>query len=86
MPKIGGDLATRAIRSLGYEGVIVGLTAVTDRAVTEAFLEAGCNYIFTKPLEDENLRFILDCSSGAIREPPRPTPSTRTRVYAHCKT
>ena len=51
MPNMDGPRAVKAVRDLGYEGVIVGLTGDTSQSSIEEFISHGANVVFTKPLD-----------------------------------
>ena len=51
MPNMDGPRAVKAVRDLGYEGVIVGLTGDTSQLSIEEFISHGANVVFTKPLD-----------------------------------
>lgn len=55
IPGIDGKEATRQIRSLGYKGPIVALTAHAMPNEIESCLESGCNGQITKPVTGEQL-------------------------------
>jgi len=60
MPNINGIEATRAIRELGYDKVILGLTGNTlDEELVE-FEQAGADHVLKKPLIIQHLDIILD--------------------------
>jgi len=55
MPVMDGLTATKAIRELGYSGLIVGVTGDTQKDDYAAFLSHGANSVISKPL---NLRAL----------------------------
>ena len=55
MLNMDGDDATRKIRDLGFEGVIVGMTGSSEKEDHARFLAAGGNKVLMKPLELEDL-------------------------------
>ena len=55
MPHMDGPTATREIRSLGYKGLIIGVTGNALPADTESFLTHGANRVLVKPLRVEIL-------------------------------
>ena len=64
MPRKDGPTAAREIRSLGYTGIIIGITGCTMPAETELFVGSGANCVLTKPLDLRELdRTILGKSS-----------------------
>ena len=63
MPHMDGPTATREIRSLGYKGLIIGVTGNALPADTESFLTHGANRVLVKPLRVEVLdKTIADLS------------------------
>jgi len=62
MPVMGGAEATRALRSTGYQGAILAMTAHEDSRQTQIMRDAGCNGILEKPLRRRKLLEVLaDC-------------------------
>lgn len=55
MPVMGGVEATKKIRSSGYSGAIVSLTANAMKQDKEACINAGCNDYLTKPVSKKRL-------------------------------
>jgi CheY-like chemotaxis protein len=51
MPNMDGPTATRAIRALGYEGLIVGVTGNALDSDIQHFLLSGAVKVLTKPLQ-----------------------------------
>ncbi len=51
MTKMHGPAAVRAIRGLGYKGVIIGLTGNTLSDDIITFLDSGVNGVLIKPLD-----------------------------------
>ena len=64
MPVMNGFDATLAIREHGYTGTIVGMSACEpdDIDITEAFLKAGATRVVSKPLQIEEVYFIISSS------------------------
>lgn len=56
MPKMNGDAAARHLRSLGYQGIIIGLTATAVEAEAERFTDAGADAVLFKPLDLSELQ------------------------------
>ena len=50
MPNIDGPHATKLIRSLGFEGLIIGATGSTAAGELDTFLSSGANHVLSKPL------------------------------------
>jgi CheY-like chemotaxis protein len=69
MPHMTGPQATATIRSMGYNGLIIG---VTGNAVTEdmnAFLASGANKVLLKPLEFGQLEVVIQGKNNHIQCP-----------------
>ena len=65
MPNMDGPTATREIRSLGYCGLIIGVTGDTIQGEINNFLYKGANAVVLKPLKIEKLENIINelCSA-----------------------
>ena len=57
MPILNGTDTTRHLRAGGYEGVIIGVTGDALREDQEAFLDAGADLVFSKPVDIE----VISC-------------------------
>jgi CheY-like chemotaxis protein len=53
MPILDGSQATAEIRSLGYQGPIIGLTAHQAPQEKNRLLQAGCQTVLEKPINRE---------------------------------
>ena len=51
MPNMDGPTATKEIRSLGYTGLIFGVTGNTLEADIDYFIDSGANQVLAKPLD-----------------------------------
>ena len=60
MPNMDGPTATREIRSLGYNGLILGVTGNAHPDDIETFLNAGANRVLIKPVDTEELFSIIE--------------------------
>jgi CheY-like chemotaxis protein len=61
MPRMTGREATAKLRSLEYDGVIIGLTGNVLEEDLDDFAKSGCNEVITKPLDVAELkRAILE--------------------------
>eukprot|EP01042_Synura_sphagnicola_P000731 gene731-biopygen778 len=60
MPLMDGPTATKAIRGLGFTGLIFGLTGNVLQCDKDAFLSSGASFILFKP-------FDLDLFEAALR-------------------
>lgn len=59
MPNMDGIQATERIRSLGYSGPIIAVSAYTDKSNVDRCLEAGVNDFLGKPLRRQQLHSML---------------------------
>lgn len=53
MPKMDGRQAATKLREEGYTGLLVAVTASVMSQDTETALNAGCDHIISKPIEDD---------------------------------
>jgi len=53
MPNMTGVLLSKILRGIGYKGLIFGITGNGLDADRDEFMEAGANYVFTKPFNKE---------------------------------
>ena len=60
MPTMDGPTATKALRAMGYDGLIIGVTGNAHTEDIETFLKAGVNKVLTKPLHTEELFRIVE--------------------------
>ncbi len=60
MPVMSGQESCRRMRQLGYRRPIFGLTGHSLPQDVEEYLQAGANYVFTKPLDVAELKRVLD--------------------------
>eukprot|EP01042_Synura_sphagnicola_P036814 gene36814-biopygen28482 len=63
MPKMDGPTATRAIRGLGYTGIIIGITGTSSPQDLEIFTVSGANLVMPKPLDIDQLVKNIQCLS-----------------------
>ena len=56
-----GPTATRNIRSLGYRGIILGVTGNAYAADTKTFLDSGIDAIILKPLRLTEFDATMSC-------------------------
>ncbi len=73
MPVLDGFAATRHLRSKGYAGAIVALTARAMAGDRDACLKAGCDDYMPKPLDRDSLiRIILERTRPPTAAPAGP--------------
>jgi len=70
MPVMGGVEATRILRQRGYQGGVVALTANVMKQHREDFKAAGCDDFLTKPIDQDELRGVLQRYLSQISTPP----------------
>ena len=58
MPVMDGHEATKRLRSGGYSGLIIAVTASVMTQDTESALEAGCDYFISKPIGEDFERLV----------------------------
>jgi CheY-like chemotaxis protein len=56
MPRMNGAVATKAIRDIGYAGLIIGVTGNALPDDIQAFVDAGVNKVLIKPVNIVMLR------------------------------
>ncbi|EOY10800.1 hypothetical protein QUC31_009818 [Theobroma cacao] len=59
MPIMDGVEATKELRAMGVNSLIVGVTSRDSQYETQAFMEAGLDFCFEKPLTADKISFIL---------------------------
>jgi CheY-like chemotaxis protein len=59
MPNMNGPDATRKIRELGYDGIIIGVTGNTLPCDIDHFKLSGANDVLAKPLNMEKLEHMM---------------------------
>lgn len=66
MPNMDGPTATRAIRTLGYLGPILGLTGNASSSDTEYFRDHGANAVLAKPFDLLTFKELLSITKESI--------------------
>ncbi|XP_022719780.1 two-component response regulator ARR22-like [Durio zibethinus] len=59
MPVMNGAEATKELRAMGVNSLIVGVTSCGSPNEKQAFMEAGLDYCFEKPLTPDKITFLL---------------------------
>lgn len=59
MPVMDGLEATRAIRAMGFQGLIVGLTGNALQEDVAQLKEAGADEVCTKPVDPKLLQYVV---------------------------
>jgi CheY-like chemotaxis protein len=69
MPVLDGMAATQTLRSAGYAGPIVALTANVMKSDLERYREIGCDDVLAKPVERERFYRVIGAqlASGPAR-------------------
>ncbi|KAF8017648.1 hypothetical protein BT93_H2752 [Corymbia citriodora subsp. variegata] len=60
MPIMDGTEATKELRAMGVESMIVGVTSADARADKEAFTEAGLDQCLAKPLTADKIKSLVE--------------------------
>ena len=60
MPIMRGRDAVRVIRDMGYNGIIIGVTANVLTADVEDFIAQGADYVIKKPMNTEKFNIAMD--------------------------
>ena len=64
MPNCNGAEATKAIRALGFAGVIVGVTGSTSKDEIDEFHHQGADLVLPKPIDIKTLLSAINEQSG----------------------
>ncbi len=59
MPVMTGDEAVKRLRDLGWDGVVIALTANAMETDKQKYLEAGMDAVLTKPCKMDNLKNVM---------------------------
>ena len=68
MPVMRGRDAVKEIRNLGYEGVVIGVTANVLQADIEDFITQGADNVIKKPLNAEKFLHVLTALRSERRQ------------------
>jgi len=60
MPNLNGELLSKILRGMGYQGLIVGITGNGLQQDIDHYLENGADYVFIKPFTKSNLTALMD--------------------------
>ena len=60
MPNLNGELLSKILRGMGYQGLIVGITGNGLQQDIDHYLENGADYVFIKPFTKSNLLALMD--------------------------
>ena len=64
MPRMDGMQTTRELRSLGYRGIVVGVTGDAHEEDIRAFKDAGVDAVLPKPI---TFRQLEDCLMNLLQ-------------------
>ena len=59
MPNLDGPDTARRLRSHGFDGLIVGVTGMTETCDIDDFMSAGADFVLTKPVNEDELDRIF---------------------------
>ena len=60
MPNLTGELLSKILRGIGYDGLIIGITGNGVEEDKEKYLECGADYVFIKPFNKQKLVMLLE--------------------------
>jgi len=60
MPNLTGELLSKILRGIGYEGLIIGITGNGLEEDKYKYLESGADYVFVKPFNKQKLVMLLE--------------------------
>jgi CheY-like chemotaxis protein len=64
MPALTGPLAVERMRSMGYQGLVLGVTALSDTAAMDTFIAHGADRVLCKPLTIEQIANVISGTSA----------------------
>lgn len=65
---MNGTEATRAIRTLGYKGLVIGVTGNALGVDIQEFLDCGADHVMVKPFDLATFKKHV-AATGRIKEP-----------------
>ena len=65
MPNLTGEILSKILRGIGYDGLIIGITGNGVEEDKDKFLENGADYVFVKPFNKEKLVMLLELIKGS---------------------
>jgi CheY-like chemotaxis protein len=74
MPVMSGLKAVAALRQLGRKDFVVGVTGNALLTDQQEYLEAGADYVLTKPVLERSLKSMLVLAEERRNSPPRTPP------------
>jgi CheY-like chemotaxis protein len=60
MPNLSGAMATKLLRGIGYNKLIIGITGNNSEYDINEFNKTGLDYIFIKPFNSEKLELLFN--------------------------
>ena len=60
MPNLTGELLSKILRGIGYDGLIIGITGNGLEDDKDKYLESGADYVFVKPFNKQKLVMLLE--------------------------
>jgi len=60
MPNINGELLSKILRSIGFQGMIVGITGNGVQKDIDQYINNGADYVFVKPFNKEKMKLLFD--------------------------
>jgi signal transduction histidine kinase/CheY-like chemotaxis protein len=60
MPNLNGELLSKILRGMGYQGLIIGITGNGLQQDINQYIENGADYVFIKPFTKSNMAMLID--------------------------
>ena len=60
MPNINGELLSKILRGIGFQGMIVGITGNGVQKDIDQFINNGADYVFVKPFNKEKMKLLFN--------------------------